>query len=400
MKKGKIVNAVTCCLWLLSCISSFFLFSLSKSSHDECTANMINDTIEQYSNSGSLAILMSQKSETTFNDLNSKVQLVKERYFYRTSEEYYSYQVVLNTKKSNNLILEGYDKSICLIPHNSSHIHKNKNGENIFDFYDLKLMFDDQNNLDYSDCNSFVEVRESLIKEIFNSESIEYNVENIKKFINEGNYLFFEYTNDDGVLSKLKYRIVNVILEENNLPDKLISNTYGQYICFYSGARRAFPNYNDFVVSFTFGHSFFDNIRYTKEIKENYPTSEYDYSINCANLKPTFVNDYEVLFLKDFINDEKIISDIFCFLFTTLIFMVSFAFIIVFGFNFKNIIIVEMSFFGSYLCFFTLSFFGLKSIFSSFSILTNLFYSLLILIVFLIKNYFSKRKVMFKRMDI
>lgn len=197
---------------------------------------------------------------------------------YKTSVDMYNFRVIYDNFDKTLFDMD-FDSSFnpTVFIHSSSGTHKNEKDENVFNWFEVKTMFEGNaiKNEDYANMTTFIEIREKHAKILLDQLGLEYTMDNCELLL-KNDFFLYGKTFLGGAETDVKLRINNIVLE-NEGNDKQYEETYGDYILMYP---LGLKSYDGFSVSFDFGTSFPETLSYLDFINKEYERENFEYSIN------------------------------------------------------------------------------------------------------------------------
>lgn len=388
MSKKKVVfsEILVCFSLVLSFASLRAIGAFSNESKNETIAENIS-YIARKSSTNSANINVNPKfTGTKFSELDSIAVLCRNANLNKTSVDAYNFRLVYDSMYGQKISLdklEGFNPTMLI--HTSSGTHKNPKGENVFDWYELKTMFDGNHITSSQRYTTFVEIRESQAKILLERLGYEYSIKNCKDVLLADNYFLEGSFYSRETASPIKLKINNIILENQGM-DERYYKTHGDYLMI---SPMSFPSYDGFSISFDFGGSFPETCNYLDYIETKFERGRYQYEINKNNIID-LGSTKAAIAIVDFWCAEGIengINDIlyYSILFLVLIIDVFFVYIICKKMpiitGFWLIASIILGFTISYLIFFVFSGLDVGFFQSGFSVFSSLFNTTLLLIL-------------------
>ena len=276
-------------LQIISYVFIFIIFSFSKNACYESLTSLVSSISRDDSITGSANFnVKNVQSDITKNDIADDTTLCKSLTGHKTSGEFYNFRVIYNSCMDTFITFDDYeDKSLTLLPHTTSGTHYNAKNDVVFDWFEICMMFKEHGDIQYGECNTFVEIREDFARYLLAKEGLEYTKENCQTLIDTPHFITGKYVYN-GASVDAKFQIANIILE-NKGNDTFYKNTFGDYICFYL-YNKSLPCFDGYSVNFDFGTSTYDTMSNMKFIEKTFSSEKYLYEFNTFNIKESNIN--------------------------------------------------------------------------------------------------------------
>lgn len=280
-KKTAVLAMASCFLFLLSFASIRVLSAFSNVSKKEAIAENISYVARKSTTHSANININPQLTGIKFSELDSIAVLCRNSNINKTSVDAYNFRLVYDSSRGQKVSLDELDGfNPTMLVHTSSGTHKNPKGENVFDWYELKMMFEGNHINNYYGYTTFIEIRESQAKSLLGKLGYEYNAKNCEDVLLADDYYLEGSFNYQEHSSPIKLKINNIILENQGMDERYFK-THGDYLMINP---MNFPSYDGFSISFDFGTSFPETCSYLDYIENKFERGKYQYELNENNI--------------------------------------------------------------------------------------------------------------------
>lgn len=282
--------------------ASFCSFSFTSSAKVEHLANKISAISSKMSTNGCTNISFKNNNSVEFNDIFSTTYKTLQENYYKTAGSFYNYRTVLDANYDNFIeVKELQNESVSALLHtNGSGTHKNANNENVYDWFEIKLMFEKVHEKNTNDL-SYVLIRQTMADKILEArgylknEEDEYNLGDYEKIVGTSLECAYKFNNSN---TSCSWTIGNIILDHEGY-DNYYNEVFGNYITICIYHKNALPSFDGYSVNFDFGASTIDTVKYINRINEDYINANTTVNINKRNLKENKISDETLSYVSE-----------------------------------------------------------------------------------------------------
>jgi len=293
---NKLVSVLKIITTFITFLSVFIVISFTSFASIELVSKRINILAAENSTTNSLNLNFFDESDADCAKLLSATNANYQRNVSNIYPTKYLFRTVFDS--SNNTYFSfSISGSFSGLLFATSGTHKNPKGENINDWYELKMAFDSQPDFKWGEMTTIVNIRESVAKMLFESDGLDYTREMAKKRIDNYWFLDATFVNHTDIQS-IRFQVNNIIIEEGN--DTVFHSLFGDYITLFPNG---IVNCSNYATNFDFGCSERQNRTYLSYLKEEL-ASKNNTQINKRNLVDKTKYQYLESSIVDFLNNK------------------------------------------------------------------------------------------------